>query len=224
MKKYAAILVGLACVGLVQAEFVTVIDDFEGYADSTALQAAWVVNTSSNVTSETLESVLNGKCMLIQNNGVSPYYAQTKLALPGAIWQVHGVNLTYPGYYKIKMTFAVPLNDGVAPWGTLGGSGGDVFLSMFDCWGQKVFGASYPGDVTSSGTGWPNGIVWEMDFATYTVPGMNLENVMYITVGYDKTYYGTGALFVDDITLVGVPEPATLILLTAGGLLGLRRR
>ncbi|MEJ5259614.1 MAG: carbohydrate binding domain-containing protein [Anaerohalosphaeraceae bacterium] len=224
MKKCLAILMVLGCIGLVQAAFVTVVDDFEGYADSAALQAAWVVNPNSNVTSETLESMLNGKCMLIQNNQSSPYYAQTKYALPGAVWQVHGVNLTYPGYYMIKMTFAVPKNDGVAPWGTLGGSGGDVFLSMFDCWGQKVFGASYPGDVTPSGTGWPNGIVWEMNFADYTVPGMNLENVMYITVGYDKTYYGPGALFVDDIVLVGIPEPASMILLSLGGLLTLRRR
>lgn len=133
MKKFLVSLMALACVGLVQADFVTVIDDFEGYADSAALQASWVINPSSNITSETLESVLNGQSMLIQNNQNSPYYAQTKLALPGAVWQDHGVNLTYPGYYMIKMTFAVPLNDGVAPWGTLGGSGGDVILSMFDC-------------------------------------------------------------------------------------------
>lgn len=63
-----------------------------------------------------------------------------------------------------------------------------------------------------------------MDFSAYTVTGMNLENVEHITVGYDKTYYGTGALFVDDVILVGVPEPASLLVLSLGGLVSLRRR
>jgi len=224
MKKYVVGMMLFSFVGLANAVFETVVDDFEGYADSAALQSVWVVNQNSNLTSETLETMLNGQCMLLQNKGVSPYYAQTKLALPGAVHNVHGVNLTYPGYFKIKMTFSIPYSDGAAPWGTLGGTGGDVFLSMYDCWGQKVFGASYPGDVTASGTGWPNGIVWEMDFSAYTVTGMNLENVEHITVGYDKTYYGTGALFVDDIVLVGVPEPASLLMLSLGGLVSLRRR
>jgi hypothetical protein len=61
--------------------FETVVDDFEGYADSDALRAVWVPNANSNITSETLENVLNGQSMLIQNNQNSPYFAQTKFTL-----------------------------------------------------------------------------------------------------------------------------------------------
>ncbi len=225
MRTCVILMAVLTCICMAGTTFETVVDDFEDYADSDALRAAWVPNVNSNITSETLENVLNGQSMLIQNNQNSPYFAQTKFALEGAVHNVHGVNLTYPGYYAIKMTFAVPVNNSTQPWGNLGGSGGDVFLTFYDCWGQKVMGASYPGDVTPSGTGWPNGIVWEIPFAANMVAGMNLDNVEQITVGVNSTYYGTGALFVDDIVLVGqIPEPATMLLLGLGAIGMLRRR
>ncbi|MGD9109304.1 MAG: hypothetical protein PVG93_00055 [Phycisphaerales bacterium] len=195
-----------------------VIEDFESYTDDFGLQAAWVMNLSSDITGETLVNdpgVLNGSnCMLITTDGQGPaYYAQTKLALPGAVHNDHGVNLT--GYDTISMTFAIPPDGSTPPWENLGGTGGIVFLSMFDCWGMKVFGANYAaGSPTPSGTGWPSGIVWELDFATYTESGQNLENVEQITVGYSNCWYGPGALFVDDIvvydssSLVCSEEPA----------------
>ncbi len=203
---------------------VVMLDDFESYADDAALQAAWVMNPSSDIQNETVENVLNGQSMLIENHTAGVGWTQTKYQLPGSVWDDHGVNLHYAygsGATGITMTFAIPSK--TAPgWEYLDGSGGDVFLSLYDVWGQKVFSASYPGDVTPSGTGWPNGIVWDLDFATYTVAGMNLENVYQITVGVNNGWYQAGGLFVDDIGII-VPEPATMGLLALGGLL-LRRK
>lgn len=231
MKKYVMLVFMLTVVGMSNAA-VVMLDDFNGYANDAALQAVWVMNTGgSDIATETLVTdttvpVLNGsQCMLITNVSTVKYYAQTKLALAGAEHNVHGVNLTsaYPGATGITMTFAVPLNNASAPYGTLGGSGGDVLLSMYDCWGQKVFSASYPGDVTPSGTGMPAGIVWDLDFAAYTVAGMNLENVEQITVGYNNAYYGAGAMFVDNVGFI-VPEPATMALFGLGALAFFKRR
>ena len=187
-EKMCIIGVVLVLASCANAEWV--VDDFEGYADSTELQAAWVPNTSSLITSETLETWLNGNCMLITNaTQADPYYAQTKYNLPGAVHNDHGVNLDYAGYTGIEMTFCIPPNDsGVSPYGNLGGSGGDVFVSMYDCWGGKVWSASYDGSVTPSGTGWPNGILWEMSFSEGLEAGQNFENVEQITIGYNSAY------------------------------------
>jgi hypothetical protein len=87
-----------------------VVDNFNGYVDSAALQAAWVPNTGSAISSETLVTFLDNKCMLLQTNGGGAGFMQTKLALPGAVWNDHGVNLTYPGFTDIQMTFAIPAN------------------------------------------------------------------------------------------------------------------
>ena len=228
MKKCLIVLVMLTFVGLTNAALV-MVDDFEGYADDAALQAVWVPNTGSDITTETLVNdagVLNGSnCMLITNANQGPaYYTQTKLTLPGAVHNDHGVNLTYQGIYAVTMTFAIPPNGSTPPWENLGGSGGDVFLSMYNCWGGKVWSISYPGTVTPSGTGWSAGIVWEVDFADGVLEsGQNFENVEQITIGYNNGYYGAGAMFVDDVAFV-VPEPASLILFGLGSLGLLRKR
>ena len=220
-EKMYIVVVVLALASCANASWV--VDDFEGYADSTELQAAWVPNTSSLITSETLETFLNGQCMLITNaSQADPYYVQTKLELPGVDWGVSGVNLTYQGYTGIQMTFAIPPNNAsVPPYGGLGGSGGDVFLSIYDTWGGKVWSASYDGDVTYSGTGYPDGLVWEMDFSVGLEPGQNFENVAQITVGYNQAYWGPGCLLVDDVILT--PEPSTMILFGLGAI-GLLKR
>jgi hypothetical protein len=74
-------------------------------------------------------------------------------------------------------------------------------------------GASYPGDVTPSGTRWPNGIVWEDSFAAIWWR-MNLENVEQITVVSTVPIMVQVLFLWMILILVGqVPEPATMLLL-----------
>jgi hypothetical protein len=224
-EKICIFVMVLALASFANAVAPMVVDNFESYADSTALNAVWQKNMSSAISSETLETYAgvmnNSKFMLLQTNGGGAGFMQTKLTLPGAVWNDHGVNLTYPGFTGIQLLIAVPVN-GSGPFGGLGGAGGNAFLSMYDCWGQKVLGAVYPGTLpTPGGTGMPNGALFDIPFATKTVAGMNLENVYQITIGFEGTYYGTGALLIDNVTLV--PEPATMALLGLGGLALLRK-
>ena len=221
MKKFMCIMLVLGIAAVVNADLV--LDDFESYGSDAALQAVWVPNTSSDIQNETVENVLNGQSMLIENHAPGVYWTQTNLTLPDAVHNVHGVNLTYQGFTALSMTFAIPTKT-ASGWEYLDGSGGDVYMSMYDCWGQKVFSASYAGDVTPSGTGWPNGIVWSVDAATGIQSGMNLENVETISIGYNNGWYGAGGMFVDDVTFVGVPEPATMLILGLGGIFMVRKR
>jgi hypothetical protein len=128
MKSIVSVMIVLAIASRANANWV--IDDFEGYS-VIPVRSVWVPN--SNISSETIETMLNSKCMLIQTPGGGVGPAQTTYTMPGAVIGVHGANLTYPGFDSIKMTFAVPPNNTAVPWGNLGGTGGNVFMSMFDC-------------------------------------------------------------------------------------------
>ncbi|MBN2211752.1 MAG: PEP-CTERM sorting domain-containing protein [Sedimentisphaerales bacterium] len=222
LKLRAKWLAGLLCLALVgtASAAVIVIDDFESYADDAALQAAWVVHPGGEPILESLETVNGSTAMLIDTNQSSIYWSQTKLSLPGAVPDVHGVNFVYAGHDALSVDVKVPANQ-EAPWVYLGGTGGLVYLSLFDCWGQQVLYAdipNYDSQTTANGTN----ITWEIPFATATLPGMNLENVATIAVGYKYMYRGRGGLFIDNVALV--PEPATMSLLVLGGVALLRRR
>ena len=211
MKKYlSSLMVVLGIAAMASATTVVVFDDFESYADSTALNAAWVVNTSAVTTTETLvEEGSGNQYMQLDYEVESPYWAQTKYYLPGVVSGTSGVNLTYQGYTSLSFDYQI----------TDVGSG-VIYFSAYDCWGQKVLAASWTS--TSTTDGW---VTVTVDFTTALQSGMNLENVAVFTIGANSVWYSTptGSFNVDNVTLTQVPEPATMSILALGGLL-LRRR
>jgi len=213
MRKMFGLLVVLSLATMASAAAM-IVDDFNSYADDASLQAAWVPQTGGLAVTETLSTYNGSPAMLFQIAGGSPYWSQVMYSVPGAVWQVHGVNLIYPGFNAVKLDFSIPSST------VMGGTGGLFYITFFDCWGQAVLSANVDngGGVTKSGTS----MTWEIPFATATVSGMNLENVARIALGYKNCYYQAGAVYVDNIQLV--PEPVTCSLLALGALAALRRR
>jgi hypothetical protein len=201
----------LAVVGLASfanAALMPGIDNFQSYADTSALNTAWVVNASGNAgTTEALVDASGNKYLSLSYNTVSPYWAQTKFSLPGAVWGSSGVNWSYWGYTGLQFDYKV----------TDVGSGNNR-ISVYDCWGQTILTKS----LSAALTDW---VTVTVDFATCLQSGMNLENLAVIGFAAQNTWYSspTGAFCIDNITLIPVPEPMTMSLLALGGLL-LRKR
>jgi hypothetical protein len=204
MKKLICMLVVLGVAGMASA---AILDNFESYADSAALNAAWVVNTGGDPMTETLVNESGNQVMKLVYTVNAPYWSQTKYQLPGSVLGVHGVNWTYQGFTSLTFNYKI----------TDVGSG-VIYFSAYDCWGQKILGKDFP--ATTVTNGWVSGTV---DFVANKVAGMNLENLAVVTFGANQTWYSTptGDLFIDDVILV--PEPATMSVLALGGLL-LRKR
>jgi len=164
-----------------------VIDDFESYADSTALNVDWVVQTNANTTTETLVDESGNAVMKLAYEVESPYWCQTKYTLPGAVLGSSGINWTYLGY--TSLTFKYKITDV---------GSGVIYFSAYDYWSQKVLAASWT--ATSVTSGWVTATV---DFSTALQSGMNLGSVCIITFGASSTWYSspTGDIFIDDIML-----------------------
>lgn len=207
MKKFVYVLVVMVLASFANAAVVPLIDNFQSYANSAALNAAWVVNTSGNPATETLVNESGNQCLKLAYNTVSPYWAQTKYSLPGAVWNVSGVNWSYWGYTGLQFDYKV----------TDVGSGNNR-ITVYDCWGQTILTKS----LSAAVSGWTTVTV---DFVTDLKAGMNLQNLAVIGFAAQSTWYSspTGDFFIDNVTLIPVPEPATMSILALGGLL-LRKR
>lgn len=208
MKKlFFMFLAILATAGSVNADLV--IDDFESYADDAALQAAWPIG--GYIYSSSLENQLNGQCMFLETDANSPYWEGSAAhQLPGTVPSSYGLN--FSGYDTMKMTFAVPPEAADVK----------IRLSLYDCWNTLAMQATYYNYLIPAGTGWPDGIVWQIDLASYTVSGMNLENIQTVRLDLLEAWDGDSAVYIDDIILT--PEPATIVLLGLGSIALIRKK
>jgi hypothetical protein len=208
MKQQMCIVVVLALASFASAAVQPWIDNFESYADSAALNAAWVVNTNGNPATETLVNESGNQVMKFAYNVSAPFWAQTKYSLPGAVWGTSGVNWSYWGYTSLSFDYKI----------TDVGSGNDR-IAVWDCWGQTILTKSIPAAVV----GWTTVTV---DFVTDLQPGMNLQNLAVIGFAAESTWFSTptGDIYIDNVHLNPIPEPATMALLSLGGLALLRKR
>lgn len=208
MKK--AMLTAVVLAFAMSANAAYVFEDFESYADTAAMNAAWVPHSGGAAVTQTL--VVEGENQFMQveyaTGGVG--WAQTRQVLDGAVWQSHGVNLTYPGFTGVSLDLNVT------------DRGGRLYFLMIDCWGDTVLRYYFSdGAPTPLTNGWVN---YTFDFADTLLSGKNLENVYWFAVGSGSNYsdHPIGVFLVDNITLI--PEPASLAILGLGSVALLKRR
>jgi hypothetical protein len=209
MKKcMLSLVVVLGMAALANAGWVA-LDDFESYADNAALNARWVVKTDGGaLITQTLENDGDQymKCYIASGGSG---YAQTKYVFPTAVWQNHGVNLTYLGVTDIKFDHKV--TDQAC---------GYLQVTLYNCWGYKVTNTIDLPTASGSIHDWTTSA--PINLAANLIAGQNLENVYGIYITLKNTYNGAGDVLIDNL-MVQVPEPATMSILALGGLL-LRKR
>lgn len=126
MKRTILLAVVILALNISAGAAIMVYEDFESYADTDALNGAWEVNTSANAATQTLVTDGDNQYMKFVYPTSGAGWAQTRKELDGAVWQSHGVNLTYPGYTGISMDINVA------------NAGGNVFFTMINAWGTTV--------------------------------------------------------------------------------------
>ncbi|MCE5340981.1 MAG: hypothetical protein LLF92_07625 [Planctomycetaceae bacterium] len=165
-----------------------VVEDFESYASSAAVSAAWVVHVNGDPATETLVDEGGNKCLkLLYNTNGSNAWLQTKYLLPGAVWLGSGVNWASPGYTNISFKYKIT------------DQGSD--LTQFTIWnsgGTKIAGADI-GSGTVTG-GW---VTVNLNLQTIKASGQNYQNVGLIGFTAKNTYYDspTGDIYFDNVIL-----------------------
>ena len=201
MKQSMIILMALSmCVGLCNAA-ITVVQDYEKYANTLEQRAAHTFTANATLTLETATVRSGTKAMkVVFDNGQPPNYTIARYEFPSAVPK------DWNGYSELSVWYNVENNAGSAP----------LRIQLVNIWGGTLY--THTVGVVPAGQGWKEAIV---DLHAHLTPAQ-LEHVGRIDLIMAAGSYGKGTIYFDDITLI--PEPATLVLLGAGGLLLRRRR
>jgi hypothetical protein len=211
MKKCVMLLVVLAVSGICSA---TVLNDFESYATTPDLLAEWTTTANLTLSLNTTEFHDGAKSMKYSGNTWnSPWYTKSEHILDGVVWGVSGQNWTG------MTTFSM--------WVKPTASYGCFKVSLVDCYGNNAYLMNWGRLATGS---WIE-LTWDLtglDAYGGTLTAGELATMGRIDIVSKKetafdsaSADGTNTYYVDGITVV--PEPATIAVLSLGGLL-LRRR
>ena len=162
------------------------IQDFEGFADSAALNAV-VTNSTANstVTLGATDGVNGSKALIFQgNNAVNPYYSS--FTLPVTSFSLTGVQ---------SVTVALKF---------ISGSSENLTIELLDASGTTL--AQGPQVATTT--------ILNTSFATYTIGVTNLSStVVSVRFTYGANSYGTTTVAFDNITVLSVPiTPPTMFI------------
>jgi hypothetical protein len=200
----------LVVLGITAIANAVVVNNFEQYADSAALNAEWQTAGNAGSVISLFQEEGGNKCLKLNYNTGDQYYAQVKYFLPGITWGTSGINWDYPGFKTISFDYKI----------TDQGSTKTRF-TVFNTWGGKIGGKDNGnGSVTN---GWVHvELNLEEIRVKNAVPAVNYQNVGMLGISAQDTWSGgaVGELMIDNIV---VPEPATMVILGLGGLL-LRKR
>ena len=190
----AAGIVGLLLCGVANAG--NILLDFESYADSSALNAdISFIRPNTTVSLSTTESVSPGSqsLKLTGNNGASPFFSQAELLVP--LTSLYGVP-------RVDLWFK-----------SGGGSGERLLVQLKDEFGSTLAAGTAIPRATQNYSDWT---LLSIDTSATT---SGLRKIAFFLKAQD---FGTGSVYIDNITTI--PEPATLGFSGLGALLLLTLR
>lgn len=205
------LLVVLAVSGICSA---AVIDDFESYTSTIGMKTVWSNTANLTLTLDTTEFHDGAKSMKYTGSTWnSPWYQKSEYKLDPANWGVSGVDWTG------MTTFSM--------WVKPTSSKGNFKVSIVDCYGNNIYLMNW--GVLATGS-WIN-LTWDLTGLdaygdTLTAAERTIVGRIDIVAKKETAFTpssqdGTNTYFIDGITVV--PEPATMAILSLGGLL-LRKR